>query len=77
MPAIAVLEGGPAIVVWRSQEGDSKGTGLRGRHLLADGSAPSGDEFQVNEKPEGNQQTPDVAALTDGGYIVVWHDGTS
>lgn len=31
-------------------------------------------EFRVNDSESGDQEAPDVAALADGSYVVVWQD---
>jgi Ca2+-binding RTX toxin-like protein len=33
---------------------------------------PVGDEFQVNTETAGNQRDPQIAALSDGGFVTVW-----
>lgn len=40
-------------------------------------AGPVGDEIQVNQRTLGNQQTPDVAALPDGRFLVVWESPDS
>lgn len=70
-PAVAVLNDGSVIVVWASfgQDGDLQG--IFGQRLSSTG-ARLGGEFQINQYPLNNQRTPAVAALADGGFVVVW-----
>ena len=44
-------------------------------NVLAAGS--SGDEFLINQLSTGDQQSPDVAAFADGGFLVVWQSPVS
>ncbi|MFC3614142.1 calcium-binding protein [Lutimaribacter marinistellae] len=72
-PEIAALPGGGFVVVWESFRQDGDFYGIYGRIFDASGRA-SGAEFHVNDaSPQGNQITPDVATLTDGSFVVVWH----
>lgn len=36
-----------------------------------------GDEFLVNDTTSGNQSSPQVTTLSDGGFVVTWVDGSS
>ena len=69
VPQIAELTNGDAVLVW--QEGVSE-SAIRGRILNADGSI----KFTVNiASPSGaNERTPQVAALADGRFVVVWNE---
>ncbi|MBX7540662.1 cadherin-like domain-containing protein [Qipengyuania sp. GH29] len=42
----------------------------------ADGD-PVGNEFQVNQSTTGTQKEPDVVALDDGGFTIVWHSNSA
>lgn len=50
-------------------------------HAQAAGSAPLGDEFQVNSTTQSDQQLPAVARAQDGRFVVAWdsvgQDGSS
>jgi hypothetical protein len=37
---------------------------------------PSGGEFRVNSQTSGDQLTPAIGALSDGGFVVVWDDAS-
>lgn len=69
---VAGLSGGNIAVVWEDQTNqDGDNNGIFGRVLGSDG-APIGDEFQVNTVTASNQSDPQVAALSDGGFVTVW-----
>jgi uncharacterized lipoprotein NlpE involved in copper resistance len=71
-PAIAWLDDGGFVVVWTdSSSTDGDGTGVFGQRFDASGNA-LGTAFRANTYTDGNQYEPDVAALEDGGWIVVW-----
>ena len=71
---------GGAVVVWRSagsNGNDNLGTSIQGRRFAPDGN-PLGDESQINTYTPDNQFLPEVAALTDGGFVVTWRtDGAN
>ena len=70
-PAIATLTDGRFVVVWQSPFQDGKDAGVVAR--LYDGNGqPLGEEFLVNTTTKDSQDTPAVAALADGGFIVTW-----
>ncbi|MCR5864838.1 hypothetical protein [Aquincola sp. J276] len=79
-PAVAALAGGGFVVVWTGAGQDGGTYGIHGQRYAADGSAV-GAEFQVNSYGPNTQHQPDVAALTGGGFVVVWRsegqDGNS
>lgn len=68
-PRVASLPTG-FVIVWESG-GDIK---LR---LVSPDGTPAGGESVVNEKVAGVQERPDVAALADGRFAVVWADRSS
>ena len=70
-PSVAALSGGNFVVVWSSYGQDGSFQGVYGRLFDASG-APLTAEFQVNETVQLNQRDPQVAALADGSFIVVW-----
>jgi hypothetical protein len=72
-PAMAALADGTFVVLWESTGQDGSGEGLYGRFLSAAGE-PAGDEFAVNLHTSGNQDTPGLAALPEGGFLAVWED---
>ncbi|MHB1186315.1 PKD domain-containing protein, partial [Thiobacillus sp.] len=71
-PSITWLEGGGFVVVWTDTSGtDGNSYGVYGQRFDATGAA-LGSAFKANTYTESNQYEPDVAALKDGGFIVVW-----
>ncbi len=72
-PKVAALRGGRHVVTWSSEEQDGSGFGVFARIFGPDG-APSGTEFRVNSRTEGNQWVASVATLSRGGFVVLWMD---
>jgi hypothetical protein len=71
-PTVAVLDDGSFVVVWRSDSAqDGSGAGVYAQHFAA-GGAKLGGEFRVNTYTDSNQYQPDIAALKDGGFLIVW-----
>ncbi|MEM6162725.1 hypothetical protein AAH446_19640, partial [Erwinia sp. P6884] len=73
--SVVALPDGGAIVVWQSASGDGSGSCIKGQLLDAKGQ-PVGTEFTVNTTTAGDQLTPQVAALADGTFQVVWSTGS-
>jgi len=73
--ALRVQDGssGGFVVVWESlnTDGDDDGLNIQAR-LVSAGGAPLGSQFQVNTDTGGQQTTPAVSELADGGFLVVW-----
>jgi hypothetical protein len=70
----AVIAGDAAgrhLVVWQGAMQDGSSTGVFAQLYAADG-ARVGSEFQVNTFTTAAQDTPAVAALATGGFVVVW-----
>lgn len=74
-PDVAALPGGGAIVVWQSAAGPAQSSEILARRLAPDG-APIGQPFRVNQTTAGQQRRPAVAALSGGGFVVVWDTDT-
>ena len=70
-PNVAVLSDGTVVVVWASAGQDGSLQGVYGQRLSAVG-AKLGAEFVVNQTTLLNQRTPNVAALSGGGFVVTW-----
>jgi hypothetical protein len=70
-PAIAKLTNGGFVTVWSSSVQDGSGFGIYGQRYDQNG-AKVGTEFAINTITAGDQVTPKVAGLTDGGFAVVW-----
>lgn len=77
-PAGTVLSDGRLVVVWadRSQSGgDTNDLAVRGQIFNADGT-PAGSEFLVNTTTTYGQYEPEVVAFADGGFLIVFNDGS-
>ncbi|MEM7256082.1 MAG: LamG-like jellyroll fold domain-containing protein, partial [Pseudomonadota bacterium] len=70
-PGVASLSGGGFVVVWESYDQDGDGDSVHAQRYNDAGTAV-GPEIQVNTETSEGQGNPSVAALTDGGFIVVW-----
>ena len=70
-PAIATLTDGRFVVVWQSPFQDGQDAGVVARLYDANGQ-PLGEEFLVNTTTKDSQDTPAVATLADGGFVVTW-----
>ncbi|MBW8056141.1 MAG: hypothetical protein FVQ76_12670 [Nitrospira sp.] len=77
---VATLADGGFVVTWNSWFQDGNKWGVYGQRF-DDQGAPVGGEFQANMVTSRDQAVPQVAALTDGGFVLVWHsdrqDGSS
>lgn len=71
--AVAGLQDGGFVVVWNSWNGTGGiGTyGIYGQRYAASGDKV-GTEFHVNDRNDGWQKWPAVAALEGGGFVVAW-----
>ena len=73
LPRTATLADGRFVAMWTDDDGagDTDGTGIVGRLFNADGST-SGAEFLVNTTTGSYQEEPNITALSDGRFVVVW-----
>jgi hypothetical protein len=69
-PSVAAWGSSGFVVVWESF--DHEGAGVFGQ-LFGDDGNRTGNEFRVNSTKPGDQSAPAVAALSTGGFVVVWH----
>ncbi len=69
--ALAALGQGDLVVVWEGEDADGRGVFGRVVDPLAQ---PVGDAFQVSVTTAGNQASAEVAAGSDGSFIVVWEN---
>ncbi|AWG45976.1 MULTISPECIES: DUF4214 domain-containing protein [unclassified Massilia] len=72
--AVTALSDGSFVVAWQSDTGDYDGSGIFGRRFGADGSAVDQQEFEINQMRAGDQTSPDVVALANGGFAAAWVD---
>ena len=71
-PAVAGLEDGGFVVVWNSRGGqDGSGQGVFGQRYDSAGNLVGG-EFQINSYTTGDQDSPRIVSLGDGGFLVAW-----
>lgn len=73
-PAIAKLIDNTFIVAWNSDYQDGDESGVYAQHFDAS-LAKIGPEFRVNDTIEGDQLMPQIAPLSDGGYVISWGAG--
>lgn len=71
-PATAVLANGDIVIAWSSTGQDGSGDGIFLQRLTA-GGTKIGPETLVNTTTTSDQGRAQIAALTDGGYVVVWN----
>ncbi|TAH47024.1 MAG: hypothetical protein EYC67_07680, partial [Betaproteobacteria bacterium] len=72
-PSAARLNDGSYVVVWQSYAQDGNVEGIYAQRFANNGEA-IGPEVQVNTLTGGQQSWPQIAALSNGGYVVVWQD---
>lgn len=70
--AVAALETGGYVVTWQSNLQDGSGYGIYSQRFDNTGTKVGG-EVRVSTASSGNQATPSVTGLNDGGYIVYWN----
>ncbi len=76
-PVITSLTNGGFVIAWTSpdqREGDD--LYYWGRDIYAqrydENGQPEGEEFLVNSYTDDYQESPSIASLTDGGFIIIW-----
>ncbi|RZJ40778.1 MAG: hypothetical protein EON86_11750, partial [Brevundimonas sp.] len=79
---IVALATGGFVITWQDQSlgvggasGDTTGAAIKAQVFDADG-AKVGTELLVNSATAGDQQSPQITALSDGGFVIVWFDGS-
>jgi hypothetical protein len=72
-PAVATLANGNVVVVWAgfNQAGTNSLLDVYGQILSPTGQKV-GTSFLINQFTAYNQRTPAIAALNNGGFVVVW-----
>lgn len=73
-PAITALSNGNIVITWQSADlsgDDNIESALKGRIFDPEGD-PVTDELLLNGLIEGGQSLPDITALSNGGFAVVW-----
>ncbi|MCB1494070.1 MAG: hypothetical protein KDJ77_20070, partial [Rhodobiaceae bacterium] len=72
-PSITALEGGGLVVTWTLDGTGGTDSGIRLKVLDGAGSPLTG-TINPLTTTTGNQNEPVVAALADGGFVVIWDD---
>jgi hypothetical protein len=75
-PVVATLKNGSFIVAWQSNGQDGSRYGVYGQRYKRNGS-PAGSEFRISGDIVNDQSMPAIAALPDGGFIVVWQSAAT
>jgi hypothetical protein len=70
-PAIAMQSDGTFLIAWTTRGLDGSGYDTFARRFTAAGQ-PVGGEFRVHGNRAGDQKAPDVAAVDNGAYQIVW-----
>jgi hypothetical protein len=70
-PALAIQSDGTFLIVWTTRGVDGSGYDTFARRFTAAGQ-PVGGEIRLNGNRAGDQKAPDVAAVENGDYQVVW-----
>ncbi len=68
---VTQLANGMSVVVWTIGNGNTGSTDVKYRLINADGSF-AGAVQTANSERSGDQNTPQVAALADGGFVIAW-----
>jgi hypothetical protein len=86
-PKITTLSNGGFVIAWQDGSqgvggatGDGSSYAIKAKVFNALGEAighdATGHEFLVNSATESNQTVPQITALSDGGFVVVWQDAS-
>ena len=73
-PALTALADGGFVVTWQSS-GQDGSWNIYGQRYDAAGAATGG-EFVINSFTASTQSNPAISALSDGGFVAVWHSYT-
>jgi large repetitive protein len=71
LPFVSAQADGGFVVTWVSYGQDGSGWGVYAQRYDATGAAVGG-EFRVSTTAAGDQYSPSVSALSDGGLVVTW-----
>src|SRR6266568_3974091 len=79
-PQITALQNGGFVVTWQDFSqgvggagGDTSGNAVKAQ-VFAAGGTPVGAEILVNSATAGDQENPQITALSNGGFVVTWYD---
>jgi hypothetical protein len=74
---ITALPGGGYVVTWRGATSDGQGTDIFVQRFNPDGSLAGGAERLQGMSGNLGDNTPQITALSHGGYVVTWNGATS
>ena len=81
-PEITALSNGGFVVTWQDASlgvggatGDTSGTAVKAQ-VFAAGGTLVGSEIRVNTATASSQQTEQITALSNGGFVVTWVDSS-
>lgn len=86
MPAVTALKDGTFVLTYSSAMEDGSGLGIYALRFRSDGTPvttgnPASQSvtggFRVNTTVTNNQRNPSIAALEDGGFVIVWMSGAA
>lgn len=78
-PTITTLSNGNYIIAWQTDDNTldvGTGAGISGQLYDPNGNAIGG-EFSINNYKTNSQENPDIIALKNGGFVVVWAGETA
>lgn len=74
-PVVEALTNGRFVVAWTDGSGGATAGYIRAQVYNANGSR-QGSEFLVNAATAGSKLEPDIAAFSDGRFVVTWTDNS-
>jgi VCBS repeat-containing protein len=81
-PQITALSGGGFVVTWQDLSvgvggatGDTSSYAVKAQ-VFAAGGASIGSEILVNSATTNNQDSPQITALSNGGFVITWRDSS-
>lgn len=72
--SVAALSDGSFVIAWQSDHGDYDGNGVFGRRFGANGETLDARDIEISQHRAGDQATPAITALHNGGFAVAWVD---
>ncbi|SCX98868.1 calcium-binding protein [Microvirga guangxiensis] len=73
-PSATVLKGGRILIVWTEEMRDGTGDNVKAQMFDGGTMTAIGDAFTVNVSADGDQNSPSVTALKDGGFAITYLD---
>ncbi len=72
-PQITALNNGGFVVTWKNYDDLTTSANIRGRVFNADGTTLTTEDFLVSTSNTSNQESPQITALNNGGFVVTWY----